>query len=129
MKRDTARRLQKLESQVPPPKPTEAQKIAKSLGRFIMCAVAYYLGDPKPGESIADAYSRALGYSHSREFKEALIAKDPEFYERDRLARIKLLQKFGVSRECEWKEIIEAFHRMEAGFSEHYKNVSCLSEA
>jgi len=48
-------------------------------------------------------------------------ANDPDLYERDRLARIKLLAKFGVSLEHEWEEIIEAFKRMEAGFPEQYK--------
>jgi hypothetical protein len=68
--------------------------------------------------------SRALGYSHGLEFQKAIRANDPDFFERDSLARIKLLEKFGVSWESEWKEIVEAFSRMEAGFSEHYKKVS-----
>lgn len=128
MMRDIERRLQKLESQVPPPKPTEEEEAkaeaVQSLWRFLMCAVAYYLGDPTPNGSVAEAYSRALGYSHGFEFKKAVGANDPDFFERDRLARIKLLEKFGVSWESEWKEIVEAFNRMEAGFSEHYKKVS-----
>jgi hypothetical protein len=94
-----------------------------------MCAIAYYLGDPTPGGSIAEAYSQALGYSHGFEFQKAVRAKDPDFFERDRLARIKLLEKFGVSWESEWKEIVEAFNRMEAGFSERYKEMSRLPEA
>ena len=86
-------------------------------------------GDPTPGGSIAEAYSQALGYSHGFEFQKAVRAKDPDFFERDRLARIKLLEKFGVSWESEWKEIVEAFNRMEAGFSERYKEMSRLPEA
>ena len=39
---------------------------------------------------------RALGYPNSYEFRKAWEANDPDFYERDRLARIKLLAKFGV---------------------------------
>jgi hypothetical protein len=118
---DIERRLQKLESQVPPPEPTDEQEAVRSLRRFLMWAVAYYLGDPTPKGSVAEAYSRALGYSHGFEFQKAVGANDPGFFERDRLARIKLLEKFGVSWESEWKEIVEAFNRMEAGFSEHYK--------
>jgi hypothetical protein len=124
MTRYIERRLERLESQVPPPKPTEEQEAVQSLQRFLFCAIAFYLGDPTPGGSVAEAYSRALGYSHGFEFQKAVGAKDPDFFERDRLARIKLLEKFGVSSESEWKEIVEAFRRMEAGFSEHYKEVS-----
>ena len=43
------------------------------------------------------------------------------FFRGMRLARIKLLAKFGVSWEHEWDEIVEAFQRMEAGFPEQYK--------
>jgi hypothetical protein len=125
---DIKRRLLKLESQVPPPKPSEEQKNVHIIQRFLMCAVAYYLGDPTPNGSVADDYARALGYSHFYEFKKALEVKDPDFFERDRLARIRLLEKFGVSWECEWNEIVEAFRRMETGFSEHYKRVSSSSE-
>jgi hypothetical protein len=38
-----------------------------------------------------------------------------------RQATTKLLAKFGVSWEHEWDEILEAFNRMEAGFSERYR--------
>src|SRR5262245_14959188 len=83
MMRDIERRLHKLESQVPPPKPAEEQKIVQGLQRFLMNAVAYYLGDPTPKESIAQAYMRALGYSHWYEFRKALDANDPDFFERE----------------------------------------------
>jgi hypothetical protein len=121
MTRDIRRRLQKLESQVPPPQPTEQEKIMENLQRFLRCAVAYYLGDPRPGGSVMEAYMRALGYQHGYEFRKAIDAKDPDFFERDRLARTKLLAKFGVSREHEWVEILDALKRMRAGFSERYK--------
>jgi hypothetical protein len=121
MRRDIQRRLQKLESQVPPPPPTEQEKVAASIRKLLFCAIAYYLGDPTPGGSVMDAYMRALGYQHGYEFRKAIDAKDPDFFERDRLARIKLLAKFGVSREHEWVEIVDAFKRMHAGFSERYK--------
>jgi hypothetical protein len=121
MTRNLQRRLQKLESQVPRPQPTEQEKVAASLRQFLFCAVAYYLGDPTPEGSVAEAYMRALGYPNIHEFRKALEAKDPDFFERDRLARIKLLAKFGVSLEHEWVEIVEAFKRIEARLPEQYK--------
>ena len=123
MTRNLQRRLQKLESQVPR-QPTEQQKqekIGQSCQKFLVCAVAYYLGDPTPEGAPIEAYMRALAYPHFYEFRKAWDANDPDLYERDRLARIKLLEKFGVSWEHEWEEIIEAFKRMEAGFPERYK--------
>jgi hypothetical protein len=68
-----------------------------------------------------EAYMRALGYPNSHEFRKAWDVNDPDLYERDRLARIKFLEKFGVSLEHEWEEIIEAVKRMEAGLPEQYK--------
>ena len=68
-----------------------------------------------------EAYMRALGYTHSYEFRKALAANDPDLQEKMRLAKVKLLEKFGVSWEHEWEEIMEAFERMEAGFPERYK--------
>src|SRR5262245_57913731 len=121
MMRDIERRLQKLESQVPPPPPTDEEKTAQYLQRFLTCAIAYYLGDPTPRGSVAEAYSRALGYSHSYEFIKDVNAKDRDLLERVRLAKIKLLEKFGVSAECGREEIIEALLRMEAGLPERYK--------
>src|SRR5262245_20498610 len=126
MTRDIERRLQKLESQVPPPQPTEEEKTVKSLHLFLRCAVAYYLGDPTPGGSLEEAYMRAVGYSHSYEFRKALAANDPDLLERVRLANFKLLEKFGVSSEHEWEEIIEAFKRMHAGFPDRYKGLCGL---
>src|SRR5262249_76612 len=120
MTRDIERRLQKLESQLPR-QPTEQEKIVASLQRFLFFAVAYYLGDPPPEEAPIDGYRRALGYPHRNEFRKARDANDPDLYKRDRLARIKLLAKFGVSWEHEWGKIVEAFKRMQAGFPERYK--------
>jgi hypothetical protein len=123
MTRALQRRLQKLESQVPR-QLTEQEKHEKNVQScqvFLMCAVAYYLGDPTPEGSVAEAYGRALGYPNPHEFRKAWDAKDPDLYERDRLARIKLLAKFGVSFEHEWEEIFEAVKRMEAGLPERYK--------
>src|SRR5262245_6622708 len=120
MTRGIERRLQKLESQVTR-QPTEQEKNVQTCQIFLVCAVAYYLGDPTPGGSVMEAYMRALGYPHSYEFRKAWDANDPDFYERDRLARIKLLEKFGVSREHESEEIVEALERMEAGLPEQYQ--------
>ena len=122
MTRDIQRRLQKLESQVRR-QPTEQEKNVRSCQNFLVFAMAYYLGDPTPEEAIIEAYGRALGYSNPHEFREAWDANDPDLYERDRLARIKLLAKFGVSREHEWEEIVEALGRMEAGLPEPYKTL------
>jgi hypothetical protein len=122
MTRNLQRRLQKLEAQVPR-QPTEQEKQRETLRNFLICAVAYYLGDPRPEGSVAEAYRRALGYPNSYEFQKALDANDPDFQERVRLAKTKLLAKFGVSWEHERKEIAEALERMEAGLSEHYKSI------
>jgi hypothetical protein len=117
MTRDIRRRLEKLESQVPQ-QPTEQEKIAL----LLILAVAYYLGDPAPNESVAEAYARALGYRPgSLEFRNAFEGNDAAFCEKDRLARIKLLEKFGVSWGHEWDAIVDAFELMEAGLSESYK--------
>ena len=88
---------------------------------FLICAVAYYLGDPRPEGSVMEAYMRALGYPNSYEFHKALDANGPDFRERVRLAKTKLLEKFGVSLGHEWGEIVDAFKRMEAGLPEQYQ--------
>jgi hypothetical protein len=88
---------------------------------FLVFAIAYYLGDPSPEESPAQAYTRALGYPNSYESKKALGANDPDLQERMRMANSKLLEKFGVSSEPQAEEITEAFQRMEAGLPEQYK--------
>jgi hypothetical protein len=123
MTRDIQRRLQNLESQVPrqPTEQEKQEKIVQSCQKFLVCAVAYYLGDPTPEGSIMEAYMRALAYPHFYEFRKALDANDPDLQQRVRLSRTKLLAKFGVSWEYEWGEIVEAFKRMHAGFPERYK--------
>jgi hypothetical protein len=120
MTRNLQRRLQKLESQVPR-QPTEQERDVQSLQNFLVFAMAYYLGDPGPEEAPITAYGRALGYPNSHEFRKAWDGNDPDLYERDRLARVKLLEKFGVSWDHEREEIGEAFQRMEAGLPEPYK--------
>ncbi len=120
MTRDIQRRLQKLESQVPR-QPTEDDQIVRIVHSLLIVAVAYYLGDPTPEGSIAEAYIRALAYPNSYEFLKACDANDADLHERIRLANIKLLAKFGVSWEHEWDQIVDAFQRMEDGLSEFYK--------
>jgi hypothetical protein len=120
MTRDIERSLQKLESQVPR-QPTEQEKNVERLQRFVWCAIAYYLGDLKPEESVAEAYTRALGYPNVNEFRKVLGANDPDLQERMRMANSKLLEKFGVSSEPQAEEITEAFQRMEDGLPEQYK--------
>ena len=93
-----------------------------------MLAVAYYLGDPTPEGSVMEAYARALGYhSGSLEFRNALEGNDADFPEKARLAKIKLLEKFGVNLNDKWEAIVDACERMEAGLSEFYKQ--CLRKA
>ncbi len=121
MTRDIQRRLQKLESQVPP-QPTEHDKGVEGLHRLLRYAVAYYLGDPTPEESIAEAYLRALGYPKSYAFQKACDADDEDLHGRIRLANIKLLAKFGVSWEHDSEQIGDAFKRMEDGLPEFYKS-------
>jgi hypothetical protein len=120
MTRNLQRRLQKLESQVPR-QPTGQERDVQSLQNFLVFAMAYYLGHPGPEEAPITAYGRALGYPNSHEFRKAWDGNDPDLYERDRLARVKLLEKFGVSWDHEREEIGEAFQRMEAGLPEPYK--------
>ena len=119
MTRDIRRRLEKLESQVPR-QPTEQEKIVQLHQQFLRFAVAYYLGDLGPDQSVASAYARALGYPRSLEFRKACEANDADLSERMRLANSRLLAKFGVSWEHEWDAIIDAYKRMEAGFSQWY---------
>ena len=69
------RRLQKLESQVPR-QSTDAEKETERLHWFLVYAVAYYLGNPTPEGSVAEAYARALGYPNSYEYRNALDAND-----------------------------------------------------
>ena len=115
------KRLKKLESQVPPKRSNGEQKLKLTYHWFTTCSIAYYLGDPTPEESVAEAYARALGYSNTFEFKQAFKASDSDLAERTDLATDRLLAKFGVTREHEWGVIADAFKRMEAGFSDFYK--------
>jgi hypothetical protein len=120
MTRDIRRRLQKLEPQVPR-QTTGLEKEAERLHLSLFYAVAYYLGDPRPEGSVAEAYARALRYPNAYEFRNALDANDEDFNRRWCEANDKLLAKFGVSWGHERDAFIDAFKRMEAGLSERYK--------
>jgi len=119
-------KLEYLESQVPLQK--TAQEIATSrLHNIMRLATAFYLGNPKRGEAIVDAHARALGYATRREYKKALkdaIAhKDSNYIERNKLANIRVLEKFGVTLDDPSKRIDKAFKRMFEGFSDYYKQL------
>lgn len=93
---------------------------------FLLNALAYYFGDPKPGEWEA-AWARALGYSNFAEFNRAHHAKEwgnPEVDERYARATRKLLAKFGGSPNVKGKELAEVLKRIHAGLSEEYKRTS-----
>jgi hypothetical protein len=122
MKRDIGQRLEKLESRLPR-RPTQEEKRSALFDRFLVYAIAFYLGDPTPEESVMEAYLRALAY---RPGSVKLCTPEPpsaDYGERVRQAKIKLLAKFGVSWEHDWDAIIDAFELMEAGFSEGYKKI------
>jgi hypothetical protein len=129
MNRDMRRRLKKLESRLPRQQ-TDLEKIAMSIeeacvyyNTLLTVAVAYYLGDPDPEGSAAEAHARALGYSNTFEYRQGLEGKDATFDERERHARKKLLAKFGVRMEDNKEALLEAFGLMEAGLPEHYKEI------
>ena len=122
MKRDFEQRLANLESQVP--REVTEEEVARS--RIVWplhYAVCFYLGDPTPEESVAEAHMRALGYSDSADYKKAVERNDPDLDERMTSAKKKLWAKFGVNLEdAKWDAVEDALKRMEAGLSELYKN-------
>ena len=122
MKRDFEQRLANLESQVP--REVTEEEVARS--RIVWplhYAVCFYLGDPTPEGSVAEAHMRALGYSDSADYKKACERDDPDLDERMTSAKKKLWAKFGVNLEdAKWDAVEDALKRMEAGLPEHYKN-------
>jgi hypothetical protein len=113
MTRALEKRLRKLESQMPPPQPTLEEKHRSYFKLFFRLAVAHYLGDPDPEESVYEAYARALGYANPHDMFEA-----SDFSERVALAFRKLLAKLGNGAEDLTEETLK---RMAAGLSEQYK--------
>ena len=120
MTRKLRKRIEKLKSLIPRQR-TELEKETARLRWLLTLSVAFYLGDPKPGRSVAEAHARALGYPTSSEYDKALAHQDPDCIERMRLANDKLLAKFGVNWGAEWNALVDAFERVKAGFSEEYK--------
>jgi hypothetical protein len=128
MMRDLQRRLRKLECNRPPPQQIEKEK-ENALFLFLLNAIGYYLGDPKPNEALIAASARGLGYEH-REFLKVLKEASPstgrdQLDEKYARANRELFAKFGVNLgEAKWKDVIEALKRMYAGFSDSYKDRS-----
>jgi len=118
------RRLRKLEFQTAR-LPSEEFKYMLRYERFIINTIAFYLGDPKPGESIAEVYMRVLGYQDFFEFRRCYEVNDPDYSERMHLAIAKLYEKFGldvgVGPDIDLDQLEEAFKRMEAGLTGQYK--------
>jgi hypothetical protein len=127
MIRDLQRRLRKLECNRPPPQQTEKEK-EDALFLFLLNAIGYYLGDPKPNEALIAASARGLGNEHQGEFLKVLKEASPstgrdQLNEKYARANRELFAKFGVNLgEAKWKDVIEALKRMYAGFSDSYKD-------
>lgn len=68
------RRLRKLESVLPP---LLTPHVSWTMG-LLWFAVAFYLGNPSPGEKPFAAYARALGYANEAELESAMEAKNRE---------------------------------------------------
>ena len=109
MTRDLRKRIEKLESQMPP-QPTEQDKVVKFRQRLLRFGVAYYLGNPTEDRSPEEAYSLALGYASPFEFRRALEASGADFRERVALAKGQLLARF-VSRDNKGNALRKAFER------------------
>jgi hypothetical protein len=127
MMRDLQRRLRKLECNRPPPQQTEEEEKENALFLFLLNAIGYYLGDPKPHEALIAATARGLGYEHQGEFVKVLKAGPStgcnQLNEKFARANRELFAKFGVNLgEAKWKDVIEALKRMYAGFSDSYKD-------
>ena len=122
MIRNLRRRLEFIESKIPR-QPTEQEKLHAWLSQFMVYAIAFYLGEPKPEESIMDAYMRALGYGHSFEYLKACKAENSDLIERVRVARAKVFAKFGIDdmSTCDSRAFADAAKRIKAGFSDLYK--------
>jgi hypothetical protein len=68
------KRLRRLESTLPPLLTPYESWIAG----LLWFAVAYYFGNPSPGDKPFTAYARALGYANESELKSAMGANDRE---------------------------------------------------
>jgi hypothetical protein len=128
MIRDLQRRLRKLECNRPPQQTETEKEKEDALFLFLLNAIGYYLGDPKPNEALIAASARGLGYEHQGEFLKVLKEASPstgraQLNEKYARANRELFAKFGVNLgEAKWKDVIEALKRMYAGFSDSYKD-------
>ena len=120
MTRDLRKRIKKLQSQIPP-QPSEQDITGQGLQRFLVFAIAYYLGEPTEEDTIASACARGLGYARPFEFRNALERNDAGLSERYALANTRLFAKFGVSTDDDGDAIWEAFDRMACGLPQSYK--------
>jgi hypothetical protein len=124
MNRNILRRLQKLEHK----ELRQLDKADEWYCQLIVRAIAFYLGNPTPGESVDEAYARALGYPSKDKYYKAKneCGNASGTLEQCLGFRIgsafsKLLAKFGVSIKDRGKVIIEAYVRMKDGLPEAYK--------
>ena len=124
MLRKIRRRLEMIEAKIPR-EPTEEDTLKAWLWLLIRCSVAYYVGEPKPKESMVDAFKRALGYEDAFAFNRACRPNNPEFDKRFNAAKEKVFAKFGIDdyRNCDWGAFVDALRRMEAGLSDSYKRI------
>src|SRR5450756_380742 len=118
MNRNILRRLQKLEQK----ERRQIEKADEWYCHLVVHAIAFYLGNPTPGESVDQAYARGLGYPSKAEYYEAKneCCKATLGF-RIGSAYSKLLAKFGVSFKDRGKVIIDAYVRMKDGLSVAYK--------
>jgi hypothetical protein len=95
------------------------------LSFFVIDAIEYYFGDPKPTEAPIAAYARALGYPDEGYVVRALNTKasgghDPEFDERHASAVNRLFAKFGDDSK-DGDEFVDAIRRMLEGMPASYE--------
>ena len=92
MTQNLGRRLRKLESSLPPLL-TEEESWMFGLLWF---AVAYYLGNPSPGEKPFGAFARALQYANESELNAAIEKNHRDLSNRLHSAEDRVWAKFGI---------------------------------
>jgi hypothetical protein len=125
MLRSLHKRLRKLESRLAAELDKE-KEFGDYFALFLLDAVGYYFGDPKPSEAPEAATARALGYEHEGELNEALKKDtDPEADEKFERAKCKLFAKFGADLEkADGRGIADAAKRIHAGLPVSYKTTT-----
>jgi hypothetical protein len=120
MLRSIDKRLRKLESQQLAELDKE-EAFGLYFALFLLDALGYYLGDPKPHEAPGAATARALGYAHEDELNQPWRG-DSEFAEKYERAKSKLFAKFGVdSGTADGQKIADAAKRIYAELPASYK--------